>query len=172
MRAAVLAVGLAAWAGAARAEVVDRSPAGFTTQHTIEIDAPAAKVWPILLKPDLWWNSAHSWSGDARNLTIDLERGCFCEALPGGGFARHMTVVYAAAPTDLRLSGALGPLVFTGASGNMTIMLKAAGARTTLVLTYAVGGYAKGGLADTWAGPVDGVLGEQLGGLKRAAEVR
>lgn len=170
MRAWILAVGLAVSAAAARAEVIDKSPAGFTVRQAVEIDAPAARVWPILLKPAIWWNPAHSWSGDARNLTLDLKRRCFCETLKGGGFAQHLAVVYAAAPTDLRLSGALGPLVFSGATGNMLIKLKEEGGRTTVTLTYAVGGYAKGGLAESWGAPVDGVLGEQMAGLKKAAE--
>ena len=48
--------------------------------------------------------------------------------------------------------------------------LKSAGAGTDVVLTYDVGGYAKGGLAETYAGPVDKVLGDQIARLKRVAE--
>jgi hypothetical protein len=37
-------------------------------------------------------------------------------------------------------------------------------------MTYDVGGYAKGGLAETYAAPVDEVLGQQLARLKKAVE--
>ena len=72
-----------------------------------------------------------------------------------------MTLVYSA-PDALRLAGALGPLATTGASGHLGLSFgKAADPNSTqLVLTYDVGGYAKGGLAQTWAAPVDGVLGQ------------
>jgi hypothetical protein len=68
--------------------------------------------------------------------------------------------------------GALGPLQFTGAAGHLGIALKpaAGGGGTEVVMTYDVGGYAKGGLAETYAAPVDQVLGEQLARLKKAVE--
>jgi hypothetical protein len=168
----LIVVAAAAWllAGAARAEVTDRSDAGFEVRQVATIAAPQAKVYAALLKPSLWWNSAHSFSGDAKNLTLDPATGCFCETLPKGGIVRHMTVVYADGASQLRLEGALGPLQFTGASGHLGFALKEAAGQTTLTLTYDVGGYAKGGLAEKWAAPVDQVLGEQVTRLKRYAE--
>jgi hypothetical protein len=156
-------------AGAAQAEVTDKSAAGFEVTEKATIAAPAAKVYAALLTPGAWWNKNHSWSGDARNLSIDLATGCFCEKLPKG-FVRHMTVVFADGATTLRLFGGLGPMQFTGASGHMAFALKPAGDKTELTLTYDVGGYAKGGLADKWAAPVDGVLGEAVGRLKTYLE--
>jgi hypothetical protein len=81
-----------------------------------------------------------------------------------------MTIVYNDGATTLRLNGGLGPMQFTGAGGNLGITLKDNGGKTDLVLTYDVGGYAKGGLAETLAAPVDGVLGEQVARLKKLAE--
>jgi uncharacterized protein YndB with AHSA1/START domain len=165
--AAVAATALLA--GAAHAEVTDRSAAGFEITEKATIAAPAAKVYAALLTPGAWWNKTHSWSGNAANLSIDLANGCFCEKLPKG-FVRHMTVVFADGVTTLRLFGGLGPMQFTGASGHMAFVLKPAGDGTELTLTYDVGGYAKGGLADNWAAPVDGVLGEAVGRLKKYLE--
>jgi hypothetical protein len=79
-------------------------------------------------------------------------------------------LVYADGATQLRMFGSLGPLQFTGASGHFGVVLKPAGAGTDVVMTYDVGGYAKGGLAETFATPVDRVLGEQLARLKRSVE--
>src|ERR1700676_2602993 len=91
-----LAAGLAL-AGTTRAEVVDASAAGFQVKQTAEIAAPADKVWTALRQVGGWWSSEHSWSHDAKNLTLELKPGgCWCEALPGGGGVRHMTVIFAA----------------------------------------------------------------------------
>ena len=156
-------------AGAAQAEVTDKSAAGFEITHKVTVAAPAAKLYAALLTPGAWWSKDHSWSGTAANLSIDLANGCFCEKLPKG-YVRHMTVVFTDGATTLRLFGGLGPMQFTGASGHMGFVLKPAGEATELTLTYDVGGYAKGGLADKWAAPVDGVLGDAVGRLKKYAE--
>ena len=156
-------------AGAAQAEVTDKSAAGFEVTEKATIAAPAAKVYAALLTPSAWWSSQHSWSGSAKNLSIDLANGCFCETL-SKGFVRHMTVVFADGATALRLFGGLGPMQFTGASGHLAFVLKPAGDKTELTLTYDVGGYAKGGLAEKWAAPVDAVLGEAAGRLKKYVE--
>ena len=167
-RLAIVAVLLLA-AGPSHAEVADQGPAGFQVRHVALIAAPPAKVRAAALDVGKWWSSAHTYSGDANNLSIDAA-GCFCEKLPDG-LVRHMTLVYSA-PDALRLAGALGPLATTGASGHLGLSFgKAADPNSTqLVLTYDVGGYAKGGLAQTWAAPVDGVLGQQVTRLKRYVE--
>ena len=163
-----LAIAMAMLAGAARAEVTDKSAAGFEVTEKATIAAPQAEVWKALMQPGHWWSSKHSWSGDAKNLAID-PGGCFCERLPKGA-VRHMTIAYADGTSQLRLFGALGPLQFTGAAGHLGVTLKGAGAATEVTMTYDVGGYAKGGLAETYAAPVDQVLGEQLGRLKTYLE--
>ncbi|HEV7384384.1 MAG TPA: SRPBCC family protein [Phenylobacterium sp.] len=164
-----LALAAALLGGVARAEVTDKSAAGFEVTEKATIAAPPSKVWDSLMHPARWWASDHTWSGDAKNLSFDPS-GCFCETLKKGG-VRHMMVIYADGATALRLSGGLGPLQFTGASGVLGFALKDAGAgKTDLVVTYDVGGYAKGGLAETYAAPVDKVLSEQVARLKKAVE--
>jgi len=170
MKSLIAAVATAATlAGAAHAEVTDKSAAGFEVTEKATIAAPAAKVYAAILTPGAWWSSTHSWSGSAKNLSIDLAAGCFCEKLPKG-YARHMTVVFADGATTLRLFGGIGPMQSTGAAGHLGFVLKPVGEATELTLTYDVGGYAKGGLADKWAAPVDGVLGDAAGRLKKFAE--
>jgi hypothetical protein len=162
------ALAAALLAGAARAEVTDRSSAGFEVVEKATVAAPQAKVWSGLMRPSRWWSGQHTWSGDAKNLSIDPD-GCFCERLPKGA-VRHMTIAYADGTSQLRMFGALGPLQLTGASGHFAVTLKAAGAATEVTMSYDVGGYAKGGLAETYAKPVDQVLGEQLSRLKKYVE--
>lgn len=172
MRKLLIAAAFAALATGARAEVTDRSPQGFQVTEKVTIQAPADQVWRAIRNLPGWWQSSHSWSGDARNLDLDFRQGCLCERLPDG-YARHMEVVYHDGATTIRLAGALGPLVTTGATGHMTIAIKPetpVQAGSTVTLTYDVGGYAKGGLAQTWADPVDKVLSTQMSRLKRFVE--
>lgn len=168
---AAAAVALLA-AGTARAEVVDAQPNGFEVKHEVVIAAPASAVWATLVQPSKWWSSAHTWSGSAANLSLGAASGgCFCERLPNGGSVLHMSTVYAAPSQRLVLSGALGPMQSSGATGALTVLLAEKDGKTTVTFTYDVGGYFKGGL-DKIAGGVDGVLGQQVAGLKAAAEVR
>ena len=162
MKARIVAASLILLAAApASAEVVDRSAAGFEIQHVITLQASMEKARAAVLDIGRWWSKAHTWSGDPANLSIDLKTGCFCEKLKTG-FVRHMTIVYADAGA-LRMAGALGPLQFTGATGHLGFKFEALTAnQTKLTLTYDVGGYAKGGLEQGWADPVDAVLGAQL----------
>jgi hypothetical protein len=167
-RLTATALAAMALATTAQAEVVDQGPAGFEIRHVADLAAPQAKVRAAALDIGRWWNSSHSYSGDARNLSIDGD--CFCEKLKTG-LVRHMTVVYSDEGA-LRLSGGLGPLQTTGATGHLILQFEKAADpnQTLLTVTYDVGGYAKGGLAQTWAAPVDAVLGEQVSRLKRFVE--
>lgn len=159
-------------AGAARAEVLDNQPGGFTISHKVTIAASPAKVWLALGRIGGWWDPNHTYSGNAANLAIDLRPGgFFTETLPSGGAVRHMVVVYADPGKTLRLQGGLGPLQAFGVSGSLTFAMKAGGAGTVLVETYDVGGHAPGGL-DKLAGPVDGVLSHQVDRLVAYAEGR
>jgi uncharacterized protein YndB with AHSA1/START domain len=157
-------------AGAARPEVIDSQPSGFTVREGRVIAAPLAKVWAVLVAPASWWDSNHTFSRDARNLTLSPKPGGFWqESLPSGGGARHLVVVFVDPPTTLRLEGALGPLQADGAAGHLTFKLTPQDGGTSITLTYDVGGHAPGGL-DKLAALVDGVLDEQLGRLKARAE--
>jgi uncharacterized protein YndB with AHSA1/START domain len=151
--------------------VVDASADGFTVRTTVAIRAAPGDVYRRLVRNvGDWWAPNHTFSGNAHNLSIEEKAmGCFCEKLPDGGGVRHMEVVYFAPGKTLRLSGALGPLQAIAAIGSMTIELSAAEGGTKLEVTYAVAGYLAGGM-NSWAAPVDGVLEEQFGRLKRYVE--
>ena len=172
MRAVMLVVLGAIVGGDARADVVDSQPNGFTVSHKVSIAAPPAKVWAALGHVGAWWDGEHSFSGDSRNLSLDLKPGgMFAETLSSGGAVRHMVVVYADPGKRLRMEGGLGPLQAYGVSGSLTFTLSAEGSGTVLVETYDVGGHAPGGL-DKLAGVVDGVLTHQVDRLAAYAEGR
>lgn len=158
-------------AAPARAAVADSAANGFTVKLEFNIQASPQDVYRRLVhNVGDWWNSMHTFSGDAHNLNIDdRASGCFCEKLADGGSVRHLEVVYADPGKKLVLSGALGPLQSIAATGSMTIQLAAAGEATRLGVVYTVTGYLPAGM-NTWAAPVDSVLNEQFTRLKSLIE--
>src|SRR5262252_216399 len=154
-----------------RGEVIESTPSGFSVRNTAANNAPPATVYAALTgKIGGWWDPAHTFSHDARNLSIDAKPGgCFCERLPDGGGVQHMSVVYASPGTLLRLTGAIGPLQEAALAATMTWNLSRAGDGTTVELTYTVGGFRVGGFRDLPT-VVDGVLRGQLGRLKAFVE--
>ena len=158
-------------AAASSAEVVDAADNGFTVRNAATVSVPAGQVFGTLVNDVAgWWHPSHTFSGDAGNLRIEPRpQGCFCETLPDGGGVRHMTVVYLDPGKTLRLVGGLGPLQGQAVSGALTWALEEGDEGTTITSTYAVHGYAPGGL-DGWAGAVDGVLRQQLERLVRYVE--
>jgi uncharacterized protein YndB with AHSA1/START domain len=171
LRFAAAFVPLALAASPVAADVVDSSAAGFTVSKTVSIAATPDAVWETLRAPQRWWAKEHTWSGDSANLYIDSQAtGCFCEKLPGRGSVAHARIIFVDKGKLLRMEGAFGPLQSMAVTGVMTFELSADGDKaTTLKMTYTVGGYVPGGL-DKIAAPVDSVLGQQLDGLKTAAE--
>ena len=154
----------------AAGEVVDKSASGFTLKTTVQVAAAPERVYRALVEIGSWWSSAHTYSGDARNMSlVPQPGGCFCEQLPNGGGVEHGRVVNVVPGSLLRLSTALGPLQELGVAGNMTWQVAGSGQASTVTMTYVVGGYMAGGL-DTMAAPVDKVLAEQVGLLKAYAE--
>lgn len=157
-------------ASSAPADVVDAGVNGFSLKITAEVNAPRTTVFRAISEQiGRWWDSAHTFSGNASNLTIEPRAGgCFCEKLPTGG-VQHMTVAHVDAPKNITLQGGLGPLGSMGVVGAMEWTLEERNGRTALQVTYNVGGYTPGGFTQL-APLVDGVLGAQVKRLKVFAE--
>ena len=165
---------LSTQAPAARAEIVTRSENGFVVRIAGEVTAPPAEVWKTILTPAQWWQSQHTFSGDAANLTLDPAiGGCFCEVLPRGegapaaqkpGGVQHMRVIYIEPPRALRLSGALGPLQSEALAATMTITVKPTEKGSRILFEYVVGGFMRY-KADDIAPAVDRMLTAQLASL-------
>ncbi|MGZ3246961.1 MAG: SRPBCC family protein [Croceibacterium sp.] len=159
-----------ACAAPASADVTGQSANGFATAGTVTIAAAPDRVWAGLVQPGRWWDSEHSWSGNAANLTLDPRAGgCFCEALADGGSVEHMRVIYADPARQLRLSGALGPLQGEALAATLSIKLEKAGEGTRLSWSYKVGGYTDLPIAQI-APAVDGVVSAQFVRLRHLVE--
>jgi uncharacterized protein YndB with AHSA1/START domain len=153
-----------------RAEVAEQGANGFSLGVKEQVAATPDKVYAALIDPARWWNSAHTFSGDAKNMTFEARAGgCWCETLKSGGSAQHMTVVYADPGKLLRLRGALGPFQSTGMDGAMTIVLKPKDAGTELTVVYNLGGFIAGGYG-ALPKSADGVLNLQFYRLKQLVE--
>jgi len=165
--AAVAALAAAATFGT----VADSSPNGFTVKIPLHIQAPPAVVYQKFIRNvGDWWSSSHTFSGSAKNLSIEERAmGCFCEKLPNGGGVRHLEVVYLAPGKAVVMSGALGPMQSLAAAGNLQLTFAAEGDGTKLEVTYAVTGYLPGGM-NAFASPADNMLTEQFTRLKNYVE--
>jgi uncharacterized protein YndB with AHSA1/START domain len=163
--AAALALG-----GAARAEVVEQGPSGYRLRTVLQIKAPPARVYQAIGELPRWWDGEHSYSGDARNISLPLQAGaCWCETIPGGGSVRHGVVVLAwPAQGMIRADAALGPLQDEGVTGALLWQMKAKDGGTELTVTYNVGGARD--YAVKSAPLVDGVLSSGWARLKSYVE--
>jgi len=165
-----LLLAAAAYFPTASAAVVSVGQGGFIIARDVQVAAAPERVYRSYVDDyGRWWHPSHSWSGDARNFTLDAQPGgCLCERWAGGA-AQHMRVGYVEPGRVLRLVGGLGPLQQLGLSGTLNLNFQAAGEGTLLKLEYRVAGYDPAGF-DKLAPLVDGVLGEALGRLKSFVE--
>lgn len=161
---------LAVPAGAARAETSDVSAGGFTVTHAMAVEAEPQQVWQAFVRPQAWWSSQHTWSGQAGNLSLEPQAGgCWCERWGEGASVMHGRVLMVQPGAMLRLQAWLGPLQELPVDGVLTLATAKRDGATRLRVTYRVAG---GGAAalDKLAPAVDAVLGEQVRRLKLLLE--
>jgi hypothetical protein len=93
-------------AGNTGAAVVESAPGGFAVEEKTHIRESPNRVYAALLEPAKWWNSQHTFSGSAANLSLDARAGgCLCEKLADGGSVQHLMVIYAAPSTASAKAG-------------------------------------------------------------------
>jgi len=168
--AAILLTALLAVPAIADAKVTAKGATGFVVEHKAEVKTDAKAAYDAFVKVGSWWSSSHSFSGDAKNLSIDTKPGGFWgETLPNGGFVKHLDLVHAAPGSMLVFSGGLGPLQFMGVAGSMTVSFKPGKGTTTVTLRYDVGGRDDKNFEDI-SKAVDGVLAEQFARYAKFAD--
>ena len=160
------ALALLALAPTAHAEVKSSKADGFLLEQRIVVKADAQQSWGALLQPSRWWNQGHTWSGSSSNLTLEAKAGgCFCERWPEGE-VEHARVVFLRKGQVLRMEGAFGPMQPMAVEAIVEFKLTPGKDGTQIDMSYrATGGSASA--LDQIAAPADGMLAEQMAGLKK-----
>ena len=151
-----------------QAKVVITNDNNFIIEHEVVVPINVKDSYRLLGKPSRWWNAEHTWSGDAKNMSMQLKAGgCFCEQWNDSS-VMHAQVITAQPGAVLRLQGALGPLQDMAVTGVLSFSLKQEHSGTRVQLRYRVRGIDSHQLAGLDAA-VDTVLGEQLESFRKAA---
>jgi hypothetical protein len=168
--AARIAMGVIAFsviATACPAEVIEKDADHFVLRYSVGLETTPEDIYGAVGEIGQWWNPAHTYSGDAANLTLPLEVGaCFCEALKDGKTFQHGRVTETDPELGVLLDAPLGPLKGKATKADWSIGWSPANAGWELVMTYVVRGPGVGALAE----PVDGVMGDQFSRLARFIE--
>ncbi len=176
MRVALFALFALLFAAPARADVPSSSPGAFVVMANTQIVATNDEAWDAMLDIGRWWSPAHSYSGDARRMTLEPRAGgCWCERWNGQSVehARVVAIFEADGVRTLRLVGALGPLQDMGAYGvlTMTITPSRPGSPQAALVTWTYRVSGDPALQfDQIAPAVNNVLGEQIVRLSRYVE--
>lgn len=146
----------------AAAAVTASGPGGFTLVIERTVKASSAASYAALLDWGGWWSSAHSWSGEARNIVLDPRAGgCLCERWAGGE-AAHGRVLMAQPGELLRLDAPLGPLQGLPVTARLSFTFTPAATGSVVRIEMRVAGDAAG-----LAAPVNGVMTEAADRLAR-----
>lgn len=159
-----VSVVLLGFAGPAAAEISNRTDNGFRLTYERRVSASAEAVLGAVGRPAAWWSDAHTYSGSASNITVDLSPGgCWCEALPGGGVKHAEAVLVWPEQRMVSFEAPFGPLRSIGADAVLTMSWADAedGAGRTLKWVFVVNGPGAGAMADA----IDAVTREQFGRL-------
>jgi hypothetical protein len=162
MRGLLLILILSGAAGLARAEVIASGPTGFSLKVVTTSEANPEQAYLAFTRIDKWWDPAHTYSGDAANLSLSLQPGgAFVETLPGVGFATHLELAHVLPGKEIRLLGGLGPLQPMGVYGALTVQFRPHPRGSEIIMLYNVSGFYEKGL-DTLAAVVDQVQAGQM----------
>jgi hypothetical protein len=144
------------------AAVLSAGDNGFEVQQTVNLVVPQSEAYNSFGQVGQYWNSEHTYSGDARRMSLQLRPGgCFCEPLDNGGGIEHMRVTFVQPGERILMTGSLGPLLYQATTGVMDIKFERIAGGSKITMNYRVAGFAKGGAAEL-AQLVDQVLADQM----------
>jgi len=158
---ALAALALTAMAAPVAAEVASRTADGFVLTYERRVEASPNAIFALLGRPADWWSDAHTYSGSASNITLDLRPGgCWCEALPDGGVKHAEVVLVWPQQRQIRMNAPFGPLQSLGADAVLTISWGEADGGSARLLKWTF--VARAPQAGAMAEAVDGVKAEQF----------
>ena len=150
-----------ALAAPASAEVFEKQDDAFVLMFEAVVDRPPDAILGAIGQVDQWWESSHTYSGDAANLSLALQPGgCWCEALADGTTFEHGRVVTV---TDnmVGLAAPFGPLKAIATKADLVLTWRVEQGVWALRGLYVVRGPGTGALAE----PVDSVMQIQFDNL-------
>lgn len=146
---------LAVSAAPAAAEVVARTADSFTLRYAVRAEIVPADIPSSFEALPQWWDSAHTYSGAAANLSLDLATaGCWCEKLADGTDFDHGRTVLVSAD-QLIFHAPFGPMRGKTTKAELVVTWPGADRGWTPTWTMRVEGPGIGAMADA----VDGVMG-------------
>ncbi len=139
----------------AAAEVVSRSDDAFTLRFALGLETTPEDVIVSVEELPQWWDPAHTYSGDAANLSLVLEEGgCWCERLEDGSLFQH-AVVTAVEPRRVAMNAALGPLHDKATKAELTWTIGPKNQGYLVAMDFVVEGPGVGAFADGVNGVMD-----------------
>lgn len=161
LKALIAAAVLALVATPASAEVFEKHDDAFVLMFEAAVDRPPDAILGAIGQVGKWWESSHTYSGDAANLSLILQPGgCWCEKLADGSTFEHGRVV-AVSDSMVGLNAPFGPLKTMATRADFVLSWREENGVWTLRGLYVVQGAGTGALAD----PVDGVMQIQFDNL-------
>ncbi|MBI1339354.1 ATPase [bacterium] len=162
--AALTLTGMLAAARPAAAEVVRAGDDHFTLRLEAASSLSPAALWDRLIVPARWWSSDHTYSGDARNLSLDAHAGGLWRESWAGGSVAHGRVLSVQPGKMLRLDAPFGPLQELAVTCIWTITIRPEGEGAVVRFDLVANGSAASGLASI-APAVDFVNSQALKSL-------
>lgn len=162
--AAWLLLALSVPAGSA-ANVTESSASGFALSQRVIVKSDTQASFKALVHPERWWKQDHTWSGSAKNLSLDPRAGgCWCERWDGGE-VEHARVLFIKTDSLLRLQGSFGPMQGMAVTGVLEFQLTPGKDGTQIDMSYRVNGSDASKL-NAIAPMADLMLAEQMTSLK------
>lgn len=152
----------------ASADVVRAADDGFQIHLERSSELPSNLQYARLATLSAWWSPAHTYSGDANNLSLSevAPGGQWIESWEGGEVLHGevISVMHRDGNHMVRFDASLGPLQSIGVEAVLTISVNASEGGSQVVLDYFVTGASFQELSEI-APVVDGVLTEQINRL-------
>jgi len=146
---------------AATADVVEASPERYVLRQEASSDIAPDALWARLVNPASWWHPDHTYSGDAANLSLDLQAGGQWREDWAAGSVVHGRVLLVQNGSVLRLDAPFGPLQDIAVTVVWTITITPDGDGSRVVFDEIANGTA-GAKLDALAPAVDFVKTEAI----------